>query len=351
MSVKTTVSVHLFLSVWIGLALPTDSIAQQKITFNAEFTDGTGRALGILSNGDPIIGGDFFTGPNTSSITILRVNGSGQQQWKKDFNFQEMNFVRSMAIDQNDFIYVLGEQQDKGGKEVVFILKIDKDGKLIWHKLYGQRASYNDASSLKQDRAGNLVFILQRNQVIRVDQDGNVLSKQTALWNSLDVVEFTFDSQDNLIVVGDIDDNIYAMTVDQKGSVVNTFSYKGAGKDWAYDIAGFDEGFLVLGRTDVADKQHYLLAFLDQNLKEKWHRDYDCGGRGKLGVRNGEEIVMTYYGTGENSGGNLCFLDKDGNSKSIKNYGGNLTGAIKIKGEEIVIVGKKNGHVWLVKVE
>lgn len=354
MSIRSVISVNLFVSLCIvGLGLPPKSVAQQKTVIDSEYMEGSGRAAGVLSNGDIVIGSHVFTGPNKSFITILNVNSSGQQQWKTELNFREMNSVRSIAVDQNDFIYVLGEQDVHRGQDSVFISKIDKHGKVIWTRVYGQRASYNDASSIKLDRAGNLVFILKRNQVIRLDRDGNILSKQTAMWNSLDVVEFTFDNQNNMIVVGDIDDDIYAMKMDQKGALLKTFSYKGDRKDWAYDLKGYDNGFLILWRSEVAqDKEHKFLARLDNNLQEVWRREYDYGqGISKLGVRNGKEIVMSFYGNGENEGSNLSFLDNLGNSKAVKNCGGYMTGAMTISGEDIIIVGKKNEHAWLVKMK
>lgn len=53
----------------------------------------------------------------------------------------------------------------------------------------------------------------------------------------------------------------------------------------------------------------------------------------------------------ENEGSNFSFLDNQGNSKAVKNCGGYMTGAITISGEDIIIVGNKNEHVWLVKMK
>lgn len=121
-------------------------------SFNSSFTiDGTS-----LSNNGSV---DFY---------IVKYDFAGNKMWAKSFGGSGLDSVRAITADALDNVYVVGSfasstitfggtTLSKSGNSDLFILKLDKDGTVVWVKSGTTGAGEEVATAVKTDSNGNVV--------------------------------------------------------------------------------------------------------------------------------------------------------------------------------------------------
>ncbi|MDX9804736.1 MAG: SBBP repeat-containing protein [bacterium] len=199
----------------------------------------------------------------------------------------------------------IGGFKNKGKKDV-FVAKYKSDGTLEWSKNYGS-TDWDSASSASTDAEGNLIITgstwgdFEGNErigvgdifVMKIDKTGKLLWAETAGSDNDDWLNGMWvDSEDNIYVVGGSYGSVEGATY-YSGYGCNAFvgKWKSSGEKEVFkmygprmegkSITGDSEYLYFTGRTDVAyeDQSVFdtgiddsIIFKLDENLEEQWAR-------------------------------------------------------------------------------
>jgi DNA-binding beta-propeller fold protein YncE len=293
-------------------------------------------------------GGWKLSSTGSTTIFILRLNGSGEHVWAKAFGGQGQDFGWAIAVDPNDNVVVAGsfsEAVDFGGgmlfsqgKEDLFVAKLDASGNHLWSKGFGAGA-YERPSGVAVDAAGNVLVVGHTDGGIDFGQgpipEGPFVAKfdpaGNSLWShgfsgaeSLVANGVATDSQGNVVMVGWIrgsvdfgggllvsaDDDAFAVKLAPDGSHLWSRLFGAGGSDVARGVAvtAKDEVLLTgdtkggdFGGGPLPSKGEYEEAFvakLDSLGNHLWSWSFGGGGSQGLAVAadpSGNVFVTGYF--------------------------------------------------------
>ena len=212
-----------------------------NIGYNSSFFD-------VLIDGDDIIAvGNYekSLSEHESSVRralIVKYDKNGNVLFEKDFKvLDNSKFTGIIKVD--DYYYVTGQSiysntnvgSNEGG---ALIAKYDKDGNMLWHKIYG-----NNKESLFNDLifADNYLYAVGNYEnnyaiIVKYDLDGNVISYND--YKITDELGFTsiVNLENNIYVsgafkTGDNDTDAMIVRYDLDCNYIDQVSYNGIGKE------------------------------------------------------------------------------------------------------------------------
>ena len=177
----------------------------------------------ILPDGSRILGGESRSSAsgdkseNTSGepdFWIVRTDAQGNLLWEKTFGTKEWNSIKSMIL-LPDGSFLLGstsssnrsgdKTQDSKGKRDYWIIRIDKNGTILWDKVFGGNEDDKLVSlSLLDD--GNILLAGNSNSgisgdkseeligstdvwLVKIDMEGKKISDKSVGWSQRNVLE------------------------------------------------------------------------------------------------------------------------------------------------------------------
>jgi hypothetical protein len=277
---------------------------------------------GVISKGiQTFDSGYVFTGRTNSSLLLHKVSSNGESLWTKTYYFgQAYSFGRSIIESSDHNLFVVGENfvgnevccyqlviktdmsgnlleefnlpdpidgrvydivetQDSNfvisyssiimGPPVPKLAKVDKNGNVIWSKIYDHYCECN--VTLTHDN-GFIISGLQINTekpyLVKTDSSGNVIwNKSYSDYNVFnDNLKVAQSSDDEYLMVGGINDSLsdlILLKVNGVGDSVWGRVFGGGGNDFGNSIITTDDnGFAIVGYTTSfgsAFKQVYFL--------------------------------------------------------------------------------------------
>jgi hypothetical protein len=165
-----------------------------------------------LGNNELVLLVTSFSNSNGSSdILIKKLDQNGNEIWSLNFGGEKRETGSSLLF-HKEFIYASGTTTSFGnGKKDFVIMKISQEGEIIWTKFFGGQ---NDdickkIIALPND---NLVMCGETFSsgngeddflIIKIDEDGNLISEKTIGYSESDMVfDLIKSSDDNLIFLG-----------------------------------------------------------------------------------------------------------------------------------------------------
>jgi len=169
--------------------------------------------------------GDVENNEGESDCLFMKLDKHGELLWLKTFGGAETEALRDIAETKDGgFLltgYTLSNDGDvttNNGNYDVVVIKIDRDGNIIWHKLYGGTDKDDSFSiCLTQD-------------------DGFVLACGSR-------------SSDNNVSINKGDKDAWIIKADSNGEIEWEKSYGGAEDDLAYQILQANNGGYIIGGT------------------------------------------------------------------------------------------------------
>jgi hypothetical protein len=149
--------------------------------------DQTAYTLALDSQGNVYLAGSSqgqLHGVNSAnSGFVVKYNGSGDLLWVDVIESDRPGKIKSLVVDQNDNLYLLGEVNQLTGQDLdIFLTKYNASGEREWSESFG--GDYADtAKDLSLDQQGNLLFTglvkrtPQYNDILwaKYDVDGRIL--------------------------------------------------------------------------------------------------------------------------------------------------------------------------------
>ncbi len=185
---KTSLFINIAIALFITqLSLHASSINYSRVWID-QYSGITGPGAGDYgksvitdSSGNIYITGytegglDGNTNNGYSDFFLSKYNDSGTRLWTKQFGTSQGDIGRSITIDNNDNIYIMGstggdlDGNTNNGGNNIFLTKFNSDGSKIWTRQYGGDGGYNIGESVTTDSNGNIYIT----GVTDGDLDGN----------------------------------------------------------------------------------------------------------------------------------------------------------------------------------
>lgn len=86
----------------------------------------------------------FASNNHDNDFYVVKVDKNGKVIWDKTYNKYKSDIAYDAVIDPEDNIYITGVTSNSNINEEFYAIKIDNDGKLIWEKVYDKTS--NDIS-------------------------------------------------------------------------------------------------------------------------------------------------------------------------------------------------------------
>ena len=312
----------------------TASLEWSKVYHSPGFLD---RLHGVrqTAEGNYYLSGYIEGGFGFVDHVMMKVDGSGNVIWAKNFGGIEAEELRKLSLTPDGGLFVAGYNASFGaGAKDVQAIKLSGDGTVEWAKTYG--TFYEDFNS------SNIVA-----------SDGNYV-----LSGAVDI-SGSYDIRPTLI------------KTDTLGNILWAKYYTGFNNDWSRNvIETIDGGYLIVGETrsyGFGGSEDIYLIKTSVSGNVEWAKAY-----GGIGNERGYEIlqnsdgkyIITGYTNSYGFGGYDAFLmkvDVIGNLEWFHTYGGNTddyTSDVKETSDNgFVLIGRRSTNtfgsddVYLIKTD
>lgn len=230
-------------------------------------------------DGGYIIAGEIelsFSPLKGGDIVLIKLDSKGNLLWQKTFGGNDFDEAKSVKCTKDGGYILAGWTSSYGnGDSDYYVIKVDKDGKVLWQKIYGGNSD-DEAFDICESVDGGYVIVGRTFSsgtkswevyVIKIDNNGNVLWEKLYGGDGDDYGESIYPTKEGgYIIAGRSDsftnkyDEIYILKIDSKGKLQWQKFYGGKYLDWAKSIKVTpDDGYIVTGVTDFYQTQDYKI--------------------------------------------------------------------------------------------
>ena len=373
------------------LLLPVLIFAQNKIgvTFGGIKND---RGVHVIKTTDSCLltVGVTDMAENGEDVFVVKTDLQGNKLWEKNFGGDKNDAGWDIIETDGGRNYLINGWSDsysEGGDEDILLLKISKEGNLIWHKTLPNKGSER-CWSMQKLVDGHFILIGQSQDIItrnmngwvtKIDGEGNILWQNKygdAHYNRL--FYCTETSKRDLLITGIIrkdstSENMgWVILVDKKGKPKESNYLTSIKNTTTHGVLSISKNEIMVygyAQTDTAKNQRAIyLSMFDAKGKLKWEKvtnekDSMNHGIGAIVTTSGS-ILLTGYSRplyGGKWDGVIYSFSKKGEMKWKKLIGGSEAdqpyALIEISKNNYVITGltKSFGNggddLWLVWVD
>lgn len=268
----------------------------------------------ILTGSSVSANGDVSANNGSYDYWVLKTDSVGNKMWEKNYGGSTAD-VANDIIQTSDSSYIIagesnstnGDVSGNNGNTDAWIVKIDKNGTMLWEKSYGT-FGIDGASSIKETNTG---YVFAGNSdydfwVLSLDYSGNVLWENyyggTDYEEAITIVK---DSNDDYMVVGhsvsndgDVTANyggsdIWLIKIDNLGNLIWEQNYGGTDYEYPTKIIPTDYGSYVFAGYTMSND-------IDFNNN---YGDYDSW------IAQVLPLAQNVFGTVYLEDNNNCFFD------------------------------------------
>ncbi len=106
-------------------------------TYGTENNDYPSRLM-LLPDNTSICTGKIENGKEVFKAFILKTDESGNEVWKKEFDAGTGCFFDDIALAENQNFIVAGTKKQDVNSQVIWLIKFDPTGEIIWEKTFGE---------------------------------------------------------------------------------------------------------------------------------------------------------------------------------------------------------------------
>ena len=278
-------------------------VVKQKPAFTTKWQkiyggkdDDIAKGVVMLEDGDTAIVGECKSyNAKRSDICVTRVNSKGQTTWRKLLGGKKTDrgVAISRAKDGNLLILGSGKSFNKNGDRDLYVAKLSLDGKLLWERAFGgDRDEY--AGGIAGTNDGGILVVGSSESfskkgykdiyILRLNKDGKMLTTKTIGGKLNDEANaLTRTADGNFMMVGSRevkhsgDSDFFLMKLDQKGEKMWAKTLGEKENDVLMAVAPTpDGGIVATGKTRSYNSVQTDLAVMHFNKTGKliWFKIY-----------------------------------------------------------------------------
>lgn len=365
MSLKLRISKASYLLLLLCIIVFSNSLYAQ-ISFEKTYGNAdSNRANAVIKTK---AGGYAFTGSYdvdgffSNECYLVATDETGDTLWAKTYGskveteaFKSVTGSGNEAFDllqtNDDGFLFIGERHEiVGGQSDVYAVKTDKDGQLLWGKVYGgPQDDYGYAVTQTEDNGFIIAGFtesfgagIRDLYLIKIDSAGELLWTKTFGGTSIDSAFSMQETSDGGIIITGFtfsfsdSSDIYVLRCDANGDILWQKTYGGASNEIGYSIIEtLDGGYIICGETEsfgAGTKDAYLVKVDVDGILE-WSKTYGAenfeSGNSIIQVPNGDYIFAGYTRSFGEGGQDIFVVRTDqlGNLIWTKTYGGSFDDA------------------------
>jgi hypothetical protein len=252
-------------------------------TYGREFCYGTS----IVAADD----GYFLVGYQKNEdwrVAAIKIDKSGNEMWNATYSITGNDLAIDAVRAENG--YLIGGWPVNRWPKQVFILKIDEDGNEIWHKMYGGTNDETLEQLIKVNEG--YVFTGYTSSygngewdawLVKIDENGNEIWNRTYGGSNTDEARCVAATEDGGFIIagatmsyGNGGDDNFIVKTDADGNMEWTSTFGGENFDESEAIVETDDGYAIAGYTSsfgVGDFDGLLLK-IDKEGNIKWYKTF-----------------------------------------------------------------------------
>jgi uncharacterized delta-60 repeat protein len=174
------------------------------------------KALTRTADGNfMMVGSREVSRSGDSDFFLLKLDQNGKKIWAKTFGGNDLDVLNAVAPTPDGGIVATGTTRSFGSKQTdLSVMYFNKDGKLIWHKIYGYDG-YEKGNAITMTKNGDFMVAGATNSMGEGEYDSYVIalnSKGSLIWSKLyggrenDIAHgITRTSDGGIVIVGESD--------------------------------------------------------------------------------------------------------------------------------------------------
>ena len=284
---------------------------QWNRTFGEVYSDGAWCMQETDDFGFILVGNTASRGQG-SDLYLFKVDSLGNCTWSRAYGGSGEDvgyFVRQ--TDDGGYIAVGSSNSYAMGGELLWLLKTDGAGNLIWDRTFGGFVSSTGDGgwSVEQTMDGGYIATGYTQSggggrkdlwLIKTDELGGLIWENSFGGSEDDVGMSVLQCRDGGYIVagrtasfGGGGDDIWLIKTDSMGRETWNKTYGGRGDDAGFQVVERDDGYALVGRTESGDKdKRILLIRVDQEGGILWEEAYQGGSVASLQPTNDGGYIM-----------------------------------------------------------
>lgn len=278
---------------WVIKAMADGSVGWQE-RIGAPYSDDYFESVDKTSDGGFILGGGSVAGgEDVADGWIVKLRSNGKVAWSKRYRGPWLETIaRIFQLPDGTFLsagWAFDYLTDGSDGQNPWLQKLDKNGKIVWQKIYiggeeydgGEMTAVTDATDGGALVAGSTGEYNSADGIaIRVDSSGEIIWQKRFAGKSNDQIEASLQTSDGgFLLVGSTRSfgstlDPWAIKLDSGGEIAWQYRYKGSSDYLMKCVAGAsDGGFLLMG-CGVKTKD-LLLIKIGADGRLGWQKVYD----------------------------------------------------------------------------
>ncbi len=231
-------------------------------------------ALAVCQSADSgfILTGYCKSSPSNNDLLIVKIGKNGNLIWSKVVDFMSTHDYGRSVIEHDGFIYVTGNISLSS--DACFLMKIDQSGQIIWTKLY-QTVDGNIPYCIKHTKDGG--FIISGSAVIfpsfvfpsfvlKLDSAGDYQWEKYFENNQTNFYHIENTDDEGYLITGSVNypdsmaENVLIVKLNNVGDTIWSRIYGGRDSDAAYSSANTsDGGYLISASSNSFTNGYYII--------------------------------------------------------------------------------------------
>jgi len=320
------------------------------LTWDRTYGGDSARSLIQTTDGGYAVAG--YTGSKGAGGTdfwVIKLDEQGNQVWDRTYGGSGGDSAFSLIQTTDGGYAVAGITESKGvGRWDAWVIKLDKQGKIVWDKTYGGSESDYGVSLIQTTDGGYAVAGITESKgaggenlwVIKLDEQGKIVWDRTYGdgGSGTDCAGSLIQTTDGGYAVGGFNyskgaggTDFWVIKLDEQGNKNWDRTYGGSGYDSAASlIQTTDGGYAVAGITKSkgAGGADFWVIKLDEQGNQVWDRTYGGSNndvvRSLIQTTDGGYAVAGYTGSKGAGGADFWVIksDEQGNKNWDRTYGG-----------------------------
>ena len=268
---------------WI-IKLDENGNIEWEKTFDKDENDVAYSIIQTKDGGYAIAGSTGFKLWGEANCWVIKLDAKGNMEWENSFGGTGWDEIYSIVQNKDGSFVTTGCVWSKGaGRGDIYVAKLNKNGDLLWDKIFGGSENDEAHSVIQTDDGGYAVagFTVLEDTgdrdiwVIKLDKDGNKVWDKTLGGTSEDWANSIIQNKNGNYVVagwtksmGAGKTDVWIVKLDKRGDLVWDKTFGGSENDEAHSVIQTDDGgYAVAGWTKSkgAGNSDVWVLKLDEN--------------------------------------------------------------------------------------
>ena len=233
----------------------------------------------------------FGNGNEKCDFWVVKIDQLGEVIWNKTFGADSCEHSMDIIETQDNGFIIVGGTESKGnGKSDFWIIKIDKDGSLLWDISHGMEY-YERANAIVARNQNEYIIVGQSDaylhneagkNLIIINDNGQIIEEKSLIisdeWQGAGCQDIIRKNDNSFLIVGHLWEkagNSTLIEIDNNGNqlfgelfCLNQGIYSGS-----YSITDYDNNFIIAGGGFAPDWNNFTICKIDNDNNQVWSLD------------------------------------------------------------------------------